>query len=126
MKPYRRPAVEKVDPDERAHILRREGDCIGRVLANWGWVPMHTCRGKFGDPEPYPVPYEHLTLEHVKPAARMGTRAMSAKSAEFKRGDRLRRWAVAACDWANVNGWTSEYRTYVLLYLERLEREDRL
>ena len=125
-KTWRRDPADRTDPEERAHVLRRDGDCIGRVLAYMGWVSMHECRGPFGDPEPFPVPIEHLTLEHVKPAPRMGTRAMSAKSEEAKRGDSLRRWSVAACHWANVNGWTSKYRTFVLIYLERLERLGRL
>jgi hypothetical protein len=125
-KAYRRDPADRTDSDERAHVLRREGDCIGRVLATMGWVPPHTCRGPFGDPEPHPVPRDHLTAEHVKPAPRMGLRANSSKSAEAKRGDPQRRWMVAACHWANVNGWTSKYRTYVLVYLERLERLGRL
>ena len=116
-----RAPADRTDPDERAHVLRRDGDCIGRILARNGWTAPHYCRGPFGQPEPYPVPFEHLTLEHVKPFPRTGTRAMSPKSAEFKRGDRLRRWSVAACADANVNGWTSKHRAEVLVYLERLE-----
>ena len=126
MKTYRRKPEDKVDPVERDHVLRRDGDCIGRVLARLGWVPMHTCANEFGDPLPHPVPYEALTLEHVKPELRAGLRAMSSKTAEFKRGDRLRRWSVAACPWANVNGWTSANRTFILIYLERLERAGRI
>lgn len=93
-----------------------------------GWtVPGHECLTEFRTPlPPSPVPHEYLTIEHVKPEARMGLRANSSGSAEAERGDPQRRWMVAACWNANVNGWTSKNRSYIRAYLEVLERRGAL
>jgi hypothetical protein len=91
-----------------------------------GWTaPGHVCTDGFNVLPVEQTP-EMLTVEHVKPEPRMGVRANSSGTAEAERGDPQRRWMVAACWNANVNGWTSANRAYVRVYLELLERQGRL
>jgi len=109
---------DRLSPEERRHVLQRDGECIARILARKKIVPPDECRNHFGDPI-YVFTLADLTYEHVKPHAAMGKRAPSADGVGRRHG--------VACCWAhNVNGWTSKNRAAIREYLAALEQEGRL
>jgi hypothetical protein len=108
-------APDRLDAEERLHVLNRERECIIAILTRTGKIgPTNaeaTCRTQWGDAI-YAFGLDNLTYEHVKPQAAMSLRAPSN-----------RRWGVAACHHHNVNGATSKYRPQIREYLA--EREER-
>jgi hypothetical protein len=62
MKPWIRADDDKVDPAERAHVLKRDGGCIAPQI----------------EPDPAPGPcWGKIELDHVKDDPRIGDRAPS-------------------------------------------------
>jgi hypothetical protein len=115
-----RPKPNRLDGDERAHVLIRDGDCIMRILVREGYLQPHEvddCRGPFEQPiRPYPNPLTDLEYNHVKPAAQMG----GARPSD-------RRWACAACHRHNaVTHAVSKHVGLIRIRLARLEEQGRL
>jgi hypothetical protein len=104
-KRWQRPEEDKVSPELAAYIFARDKMCIAFRVEG----PSHVCRTRFGDPHP-PLDVKLLTIDHVKTEARMGKRAEPTK-----------RNLVAACGWANNEGWCSANRQAERDYLEGVE-----
>jgi hypothetical protein len=103
-KPWFRAEEDKVDADERAYVLARDVICIAaRVDLS------HECRDRFGMPH-RSDDAARLTLDHVHEHAQMGKRAASD-----------RRHMVAACGWANNEGWCSAHRAEERAWLLEVE-----
>lgn len=104
MKSWRRADDDKVSPELHAYILDRDQACIASKLD-----PTHQCRTRFREPHA-PDDRKRLTLDHVHDAATKGKRAKSD------------RWhLVAACGWANNEGWCSAHRQEERDYLREKE-----
>jgi hypothetical protein len=104
MKPWRRDASDKVTPEMHAYILDRDVTCIAAKVDL-----SHQCRTRFGTPH-RSDDRKRLTLDHVHHAATTGKRATSDP-----------RHLLAACGWANNEGWCSSHRAEEREYLARVE-----
>ena len=87
------------DPDDKVCIAAR-------------YDPTHQCMTRFRQPHA-PDDRKRLTLDHVHHAATTGKRAKSNK------------WhLVAACGWANNEGWCSANRQTERDYLREVELDN--
>ena len=104
MKPWRRAEDDKVTPELHEYILDRDRICIAARFDL-----SHQCRTRFGTPH-RSDDRRKLTLDHVHDEATAGKRAKSDK------------WhLVAACGWANNEGWCSAHRREEREYLAKRE-----
>lgn len=106
-KMYRPPARKeetKVTPQMHAYILNRDKMCFAARVE-----PEHRCRDRWGNPHAADA-LNRLTLDHVHEHAMMGVRAKS-----------IRGRMVAACGWANNEGWCSAHRNEEREYLRLVE-----
>lgn len=104
MKPWRRDEDDKVTPELHAYILDRDRMCIGAR-----YDETHQCMTRFREPHA-PDDRRKLSLDHVHDAAMTGQRAKSDKY-----------HLVAACGWANNEGWCSANRDLERQYLAEKE-----
>jgi hypothetical protein len=103
-KPRFRPEDDKVTPELHDYILDRDKRCFAAKIE-----PGHECRDRFGHPHASDD-RRRLTLDHVHDHA---TAAKRAKSDRFH--------LVAACGWANNEGWCSAHRNDERQYLREVE-----
>lgn len=103
-KVWRRDEDDKVTPELHAYILVRDQMCIAAR-----YDPAHVCMTRFRQRHA-PTDLSKLTLDHVKDHAAMGPRAKSDKY-----------HLVAACGWANNEGWCSANRGKEREYLAEKE-----
>lgn len=101
---WERPDDDKVTPELHAYILDRDRICIAAR-----YDPEHRCMTRFRHPHA-PDDRRYLTLDHVHHAATTGKRAASDKY-----------HLVAACGWANNEGWCSANRDKERQYLAEKE-----
>lgn len=95
---------DPVTPEMAAYVLARDRVCIAYRVDS-----THRCRNRWGD-EHAPDDVRQLTIDHVKREARMGKRAESVPAC-----------LVAACGWANNEGWCSAHRAEERAYLAMAE-----
>lgn len=107
MKPWLRKPEDKVTPELHAYILDRDRECIAFIVD-----PTHQCMTRFRQPHK-PDDRRKLSLDHVHDAATSGVRAKSDKY-----------HLVAACGWANNEGWCSAHREDERDYLRQKEPRD--
>ena len=107
MKSWLRDPNDKVSPELHAYVLDRDKVCIAAR-----YDPTHQCMTRFRQPHA-PDDRKKLTLDHVHHAATTSKRAKSNK------------WhLVAACGWANNEGWCSANRQTERDYLREVELDD--
>lgn len=99
-KPWFRAEEDKVTPEVREQVLRRDGMCVAAMMSGG-----HQCRDRFGMPHAA-TDTRRLTLDHVHDAATTGKRAPSDPA-----------HLVALCGDANNNGWASAHRAEERAYL---------
>ena len=104
LKPWRRDESDKVTPTLREQIFARDGQCVAAKMDL-----SHQCRDRWGKPH-RSDDLARLTLDHVHDHATAGKRAPSDA-----------RHLVAACGWANNEGWCSAHRAEERDYLRRVE-----
>lgn len=102
-KPWFRDEEDKVTPEVRDAVLRRDGMCFAAMIDE-----EHECRDRFGMPH-RPDNLRLLTLDHVHDAATMGKRAPSDPA-----------HLVALCASANNFGWASAHRREERAYLREV------
>ena len=104
MRPWHRAEDDKVSPELVAYILDRDRICIAARLD-----PEHRCMTRFRQPHTADD-RRYLTIEHVHEAATTGKRAKSDK------------WhTLAACGWANNEGWCGSHKQEERDYLAKVE-----
>lgn len=103
-RPWFRDEDDKVTPELHDYIIRRDRTCIAAR-----YDPEHDCRDRFGNRH-LPNDAKRLTLDHVHDEATAGKRAKSDKY-----------HLVAACGWANIEGWCSANRDIERMYLAEKE-----
>ena len=113
MKPWRRAEADKVTPDVRSEVMRRDQGCVANLLGakdacTDAWGRALILQGRY-------TPYL-LELDHIRPAAMTG-----------KRGPSTPRWMVAMCPGHHRLGnppWATSNRDLIREYLDRVSGED--
>lgn len=99
----RRDPDERVSPEERRHVLLRDGQCFAYRVDG-----THVCRDRWARSHS-PFALDMLTIEHVKRDLRAGDRALS------------KRWfMVALCDAENLRPPSATLRQKMRDYLSDL------
>ena len=94
MRPWFRPAEDRLDPAERAYVMARDGQCVAAQID-----PEHRCEGPDG--------FDHVPERDQNG---LGSRAPS---------DRFH--GVRLCWGANVNGWASAHRDEERAWIAAIE-----
>ena len=103
-KPWFRAEEDKVTPELREAVLLRDQVCFAAKVDL-----SHQCRDRFGKPH-RSDDLSKLSLDHVHEFAQTGKRAESDMA-----------HLIAACGWANNEGWCSAHRNDEREYLRRVE-----
>ncbi len=108
MKPWRRNDADKVTPEDRDAVYRRDQGCVANILG-----AADTCRDQWGTPLILQGRYTPalLELDHIREYAMVG-----------KRGKSEPRWMVLLCPWHHRLGnppWATSNREAIRDYLAR-------